>query len=230
MELRGLIGDDCVGFARRNEAELIDFQALRGPRMNARVWLETVASMDGRSKREGAALADAVLRRAGLSAFAAAPFSSLTAFARAAVAVAECAVAVAGRTDARVVLPEPPLPWPLRHELRRVAAELFTDATVWIHARDGAELAPLMARDSIVNSSGISLAPGPGRRSIVVRVYGSGEPYTAFAAALEGLGVAIAGGPVAHVLSAPESVTPRDVLAAAFDAGLDVLEVREVIA
>lgn len=227
MELRGLIGEDCAAWARRNDAELVDFHATRGSRMTARLWLETVASIDGRSKREGAAVVDAVLRRAGLAAFAAAPFSSLTPLARTALAVAECAVGVAGHAAPRVVLPEPPLPWPQRHELRRMAIEVLSEAELWIHARDAAELAPLMPRASISDVSGVSLAPAEGQRTIVVRVYGSGEPYAAFRGALEALGITIAGGPIAHVLSAPPGITPREVLAAAFEAEIDVLEVRE---
>ena len=227
MELRGLTGDDFAGWARRNDAELVDFHAIRGSRMTARVWLETVASIDGRSKRDGFAVVDAILRRSGLAAFATAPFTSLTPFARVSIAVAECAVGIAGQTGARVVLPEPPLPWPHRHELRRMAIELLANADLWIHACDAAELAPLMPRESITDASGVSLAAADGQRAIVLRVYGSGEPYLAFREALEGLGVSVAGGPIAHVLSTPPGVTPREVLALAFDAGIDVLEVRE---
>lgn len=39
----------------------------------------------------------------------------------------------------------------------------------------------------------------------------------------------MAGGPIAHVLTAPESIGAREVLAAAYDAGIDVLEVRETL-
>lgn len=229
MELRGLVAEDAASWARRNGAELVDFNALRGLRMTARTWLETVASIDGRSKRDGAALVDTTLRRAGLAAYANAAFSSLTPFSRCAVAVAEQAVALAGVHEPTVVLPEPPLPWPHRHELRRVAIEVLSGTKLVIHARDAVELAPLMPRDSLVDAGGRTLAGKDGQRAIVLRVYGWGEPYRAFRAALEGLGVTIAGGPIAHVLAAPPEVTPREVLAAAFDAGIDVLEVREAL-
>jgi hypothetical protein len=88
----------------------------------------------------------------------------------------------------------------------------------------------LMARDSIVNAAGVSLAPAEGQRAFVLRVYGWGEPYTTLRTSLEALGITIGGGPIAHVLSVPSNVTAREILGAAFDAGIDVLEVREAIA
>lgn len=227
MELRGLVGEDVAAWASRNGAAVVDFHALRGPRMTARAWLEAVASIDGRSKRDGAALADTILRRSGLAAFATAPFSALHPHARAAVAIAEQAVAAAGLADVTIVVPEPPLPWPQRHELRRLALEVLAGANIVLHARDAAELAPLMPRESIAEA-GVALQSKEGERAIVVRVFGSGEPYASFRAALEALGATISGGPIAHVLTAPVAVTPREVLAAAFDAGIDVLEVRTV--
>jgi hypothetical protein len=227
MELSGLVGEDAVAWASRHGASLVDFSATRGARMTPRGWLEAVASMDGRGKRDGAALADTMLRKSGLAAYANAPFSSLNPYSRAAVAVAEQAVALSGVAGATVVLPEPPLPWPERHELRRLAIELLAGSKVVIHARDAAELAPLMPRDSIVEA-GVALQNREGERSMILRVYGWGEPYEALRAALEALDVKIAGGPIAHVLTAPTAITPREVLAAAFDAGIDVLEVRTV--
>lgn len=230
MALSGLVVDDPVAWARRRGAELVDYAALRGPRVTPRAWLETVAAIDGRSKRDGAALVDAILRRAGLSAHAKVAISSLGPFARAALAVAESAVAIARAPDKHeVVVPEPPLAWPHRHDLRRLAIELLAGANVFLHAHDAAELAPLVERESIVDAAGRALAPHEGRRAIIVRVYGWGEPYDAFRQALDALGVTVAGGPIAHVLTAPESIGAREVLAAAFDAGLDVLEVREAM-
>lgn len=227
MELRGLVGEDVAAWASRHGAALVDFNAVRGARMTPRAWLEAVASMDGRGKRDGAALADTVLRKSGLAAFANAPFSSLNPFSRAAMAVAEQAVAVFGDADATIVVPEPPLPWPQRHELRRLALEVLAGGKIVIHARDAVELAPLMPRDAILEA-GVALQSKDAERSMIVRVYGWGEPYDAFRASLEALGIKIAGGPIAHVLTAPTAVTPREVLAAAFDAGIDVLEVRTV--
>lgn len=227
MELRGLVTEDVAAWAAKNGGELVDFHAPRGPRMTARTWLGTVASIDGRSKRDGSALVDAVLRRSGLSAYGNAPFSGLSPFSRAALAIAEAAVAIAGREAVTVVLPEPPLPWPHRHEVRRLAIDVLSAAKLVLHSRDAAELAPLMPRDSIVEA-GVALKTAADERSIIVRVYGWGEPYDAFRKALIELGVTIAGGPIAHVLTAPTAVTPREVLAAAYDAGIDVLEVRTV--
>jgi len=230
MPLSGLVVDDPVAWARRHGAELVDFAAPRGPRLSSRAWLETVAAIEGRSKRDGAALVDAIVRRAGLSAFANGAISSLTPFARASLAIAETAVAIAAAPDKHeVVVPEPPIPWPHRHDLRRIAIELLSGANVRLHARDAAELAPLMERAAIVDGAGRALAPETGQRAIIARVYGWGEPYDAFRKALEELGVTVAGGPIAHVLTAPEAIGAREILVAAFDAGLDVLEVREAM-
>ncbi len=228
--LSGLVLDDPVAWARGRGAELVDFTAPRGPRMTPRAWLEAVAAIDGRGRREGAALADAILRRAGLSAYANATNSTLGPLARAALAIAETSVAIARAPEKHdVVVPEPPLAWPHRHEVRKLATELLAGANVFLHARDAAELAPLVDRASIVDAAGRALAPSAGHRAIVVRVYGWGEPYDAFRKALDALGVKVAGGPIAHVLTAPESIGAREVLAAAYDAGIDVLEVRETL-
>jgi hypothetical protein len=227
--LRGLVLDDPVAWARRHGVEVVDYAALRGPKITPRKWLEAVAAIDGRTHRDGAALVDAILRRAGLSAYANVTISTLTPYARAVLAVAESAVTISGKPDRKVVVPEPPLPWPQRHELRRVAAELLAGSNVVLHAREAGELAPLLPREAIENGSGTSLAAATGKRAILVRVYGTGEPYETFRAAVEALGVTIAGGPIAHVLTAPAGVGPREVLGAAYDAGLDVLEVREAM-
>jgi len=197
--------------------------------MTPRGWLETVAAIDGRSKRDAVALVDAVLRRAGLSSLANAPISGLPPFGRAALAVAEVAVAIAhDPSEHEVVVPEPPLPWPHRHELRRLASELLAGAKVLLHARDENELAQLVPREAILDARlGGHGVVHDGARSVLVRVYGWGEPYETFRRVLDERGVTIAGGPIAHVLSVPEGFGPREVLAIAFDAGLDVLEVRE---
>ncbi|MBI2393480.1 MAG: hypothetical protein HYV09_28120 [Deltaproteobacteria bacterium] len=225
VSLRGVVVDDALGWGLRRGAEVVDFAAPRGPRMTPRSWLGTVAAIDGRARRDADALVDAILRRAGLSVLANAPLSGLPPFARAALAVAEVAVAIAGApSEHEVVVPEPPLPWPHRHELRRLAADLLAGARVILHARDAAELSQLVERDAILE--GAAGVPHAGR-SILVRVYGWGEPYEAFKRALEERGVTIGGGPIAHVLGAPDGFGPREVLAAAYEAGLDVLEVRE---
>ena len=206
MAVSGLVVDDPIAWAKRRGAEIVEFAAPRGPRLTARAWLETVAAIDDRSKRDGAALVDAILRRAGLSAYAKVAISSLGPASRVALAIAETAVAIARAPEKHdVVVPEPPIPWPQRHEVRRLALELLAGANVFLHARDAAELAPLMERSAIVDSGGRALAPAAGQRAIVVRVYGWGEPYDAFRKALDELGVTVAGGPIAHVLTAPES-------------------------
>jgi hypothetical protein len=223
--LRGLVSEDPVAWARRRGAELVEFGASRGARMTPRAWLATAAAIDGRSRRDAAALVDAVLRRAGLSSLANAQISGLPSFGRAALAVAEIAVAIArAPSEHEVVVPEPPLPWPHRHELRRLATELLSGATVILHARNVGELADLVPRESIIDTATGAAHEGP--RSVLVRVYGWGEPYETFRRALDERGVTIAGGPIAHVLSVPEGFGAREVLALAFDAGLDVLEVR----
>lgn len=230
MALSGLVVDDPVAWAARNRAELVDFAASRGPRMTPRAWLETVAAIDSRGRRDGAALVDVTLRRAGLSAYAKLPISSLGPFARAALAIAETSVSIARAPEkCDVVVPEPPLAWPQRHDVRRIAIELLAGANVFLHARDAAELAPIVERSAILDGAGRALAASTGKRAIVVRVYGWGEPYDAFRKALEELGVTITGGPVSHVVTAPDPIGTREVLAAAFDAGLDVLEVREAM-
>lgn len=228
--LRGLIAEDPAAWARGHGAELVAFDAPRGDRVTVRAWLLATAAIDGRSSRDAGALVDAVLRKAGLEPYARATMAQLAPFTRAAVAVAEIAVAIAGReASSQVVVPAPPLAWPERHELRRLATWLLAGAAVVLHAFDAVELAPLVAREAIVDAAGRALWPAEGRRVILARVYAWGEPYDAFRAALDALDVKVDGGPVAHVLDAPSSITPRHVLAAAYDAGVDVLEVREAL-
>lgn len=224
--MRGLLAEDPVAWARRHGAELVEFGAQRGARMTPRKWLETVAAIDGRAHRDAVAVVDAIVRRAGLSSLANAPIGGLPPFGRAALAVAEVAVAIASAPSAHeVVVPEPPLPWPHRHELRRLAIELLSGAKVLLHAREASELVELVARDAIVDAA--AGATHPATRSVLVRVYGWGEPYETFRKVLDERGVTIGGGPIAHVLTVPEGFGPRDVLSIAYDAGLDVLEVRE---
>ncbi len=228
--LRGLIAEDPADWARRHGAELVAFDAPRGDRVAVRAWLLATAAIEGRSGREAEALVDAVLRKAGLEPWARATMAQLAPLARASVAVAEIAVAIAGReASVQVVVPSPPLAWPERHELRRLATWLLAGASVTLHAFDAVELAPLVPREAIVDAAGRALWPADGRRVILARVYAWGEAYDAFRKALDERGVRVEGGPVAHVLDAPASVTARDVLAAAYDAEVDVLEVREAL-
>lgn len=222
--VRGLLAEDPATWARQNGALVVDFGATRGARMTPRAWLETVAAIDGRPHRESVALVDAVLRRAGLSSLANGAIGVLPAFGRAALAVAEVAVAVTGRAQ-EVLVPEPPLPWPHRHELRRLALELLAGTPVVLHTRDPMELTSLVARDAVIDVAvGAAHPAGP---SVLVRVYGWGEPYEAFKRGLDERGVTITGGPIAHVLTGPDGFGPREALAIAYEAGLDVLEVRE---
>lgn len=224
--LRGLVSEDPAGWARAHGAELVEFSALRGGRVTPKAWLETVAAIDGRAHADAVALVDAFLRRSGLSSLATAPIAGLPPFAKAALAIAEVAVAIAHAPGEReVVVPEPPLPGAHRYELRRLACELLRDAKVVLHARDAQELASLVAREAILDAA--AGAAHPGTRSVLVRVYGWGEPYEAFLRGLDERGVTVGGGPIAHVLTVPDGFGPREVLAIAFDAGLDVLEVRE---
>ncbi len=227
-QVSGVVVDDVVAFARRRNAELVPFGAADKSRLTPRVFLETVAAIDRRSRRDAAALVDSTLRRSGLSPSASTAIASLSPHARAALAIAETAVAIARDPSSfEVVVPEPPLPWPQRHELRRLALYVLGGARVVLHARDASELASLVEHASIVDGGGHVLTAPAGGRSIVVRVYGAGEPYRAFREKLEARGVVVRGGPIAHLLEAPAGFGPRDVLAAAYETDLDVLEVRD---
>lgn len=226
VRCEGLVVDDPVAWARREGAEVVDFSAPRGPKLTPKRWLDATAALSGRSARERDALVDAVLRRAGLSALGATPIAALAPPARAALAIAEVAVAVVGR-KATVVVPEPPLPWPQRHDVRRLAVSLLAPARTLLHAREAWELAPLVDPEDLRDEAGRALGGAEGRRTILVRTYGHGEPYEAFRRALDESGVTIEGGPIAHVLSVPDGFGVRQVLAIAADAGIDVLEARD---
>ena len=225
----GLVVDDPVCWAQARGAARVSFEAPRGARLDTRQWLETAAAMEGKSRNEARAIADDLRKLAGLELPTPALIGSLTPPQRCALAIAEAAVQVrCASRELTVVVPEPPLSWPLRTELRRLATRLLAGAEVVLHARAAWELTPLVAVEFIVGEDGLSFVPPPGARSIVTRVFGVGEPYVAWRAALEALGVQIAGGPIAHMLSVPNGIGPRHVLAAAYESGLDVLEVRDV--
>lgn len=226
--LIGLVTDDVAAYVRSRNAECVDFEARRGARVSPRQWLSTAAAIAGRSARDAASLADALLARAGLGIGAPVTIGALAPHQHAALAIAEVAVVIADDpTSAVVVVPQPPMPWPQRNDVRRLAAALLSGAEVVLHAFVAWELLPLVEPDFIVDRSGGSIAPPEGTRTLLVRVFGVGAPYDAFRAALEAKGIMIAGGPIAHVLAAPKGIGPTEVLAAAFEAGLDVLEVRE---
>jgi hypothetical protein len=223
---KGIVVDDPAAFAKRNQADIVAFAATRSSKLGPKAWLAAASAMEGRSARETDALVDAILRRAGLSAYAVTPITSQPPLAKAALAIAEIAVGA----PKMVVVPEPPLAWPQRHEVRRLAVTLLASATVVLHAREAWELAALVAPHEVTDGDGRALGDASGLRSIVARTYGAGEAYEAFRAALEGAGVRIEGGPIAHVLSVPAGFGVREVLAAAHDAGLDLLEVRDALA
>jgi hypothetical protein len=225
----GLVADDPVAWAQARDAVLVSFDAPRGARVETRMWLETAAAIEGKSRAAARAIADDLLQVAGLLPPTPSMIGSLGPAHRVALAIAEAAVQVrCAEGEITVLVPEPPLAWPLRTELRRLATRLLAGAEVVLHAREAWELTPLVPVEFIVGADGLSFVPPPGARSIVTRVFGVGEPYVAWRAALETLGVQIAGGPIAHMLSVPNGIGPRHVLAAAYEAGLDVLEVRDV--
>lgn len=224
----GLIADDPRAYASAHGAVLVDFAAPREARTDVRSWLEAAAAIEGCSAREARALVDAILSKAGLAATAGAPVSALSPVLRAVLAIAEAAILAHRHPGSlTVVVPEPPVAWPTRNEIRRLATTLCAGCEVVLHAREAFELVPLVGVDFVVDESGGSIAPPAGMRSIHTRVFGAGEALEGWRAALEKLGVQIAGGPIAHVLAAPEGVGPREILAAAHEAGLDVLEVRD---
>jgi len=226
--LIGLVTEDVRGYAASRNAEIVAFDAPRGARVSLREWLRTVAAIEGRSARESAALADAMIARAALGVGAPQLVGALHAGQLAALAIAEIAIAIADDPSQHVVVvPQPPIPWPYRNEVRRLAAALLAGAEVVLHATAAWELLSLVEADFIVDGSGQSIAPPPRARTVLARVYGTGAPYDAWRAALEATGVIVAGGPISHVLAVPEGMSAREVLAAAYDAGLDVLEVRD---
>lgn len=224
----GMVADDPRAYASAHDAVLVDFAAPRQARTTVRAWLEAAAAIEGCTARQTRALVEAIVSKSGLAPYAGSPVLSLPLDARAVLAVAEAALVAHRRPgEVVVVVPEPPLPFPARNELRRLAAMLCAQCEVVLHAREAAELVPIVGVDFVVDDSGGSIAPPSGMRSIHTRVFGVGEPYEAWRKKLQELGVEIAGGPIAHVLAAPEGVGPREILAAAHDAGLDVLEVRD---
>lgn len=224
----GLVAESARAYADRRGALEIAFDAPRGGAMRAREWLESAASIEGCSPDETRALCDTLGRQLGLPPGSTALVTALPQPQRLALALAEGAIATWAQRLPLVVVPAPPLPWPTRHELRRLALELFAGVEVVLHARDAWELAPLVPREALVDEHDRALAEAQGR-AIVTRVYGSGEPYAAWLAALDALGVSVEGGPIAHVLRAPDGVGVREVLAAAYDAELDLLEIRELL-
>jgi hypothetical protein len=225
--VKGIVVDDPAAFAERHRAEIVAFSAPRSPKLGPQAWLSAASAMEGRGARETAALVDAILRRAGLSAYAMTPISSLPPLQRAALAIAEIAVA---SPNTMVVVPEPPLAWPQRHEVRRLAVTQLASATVVLHAREAWELAALVKPHDVTDGDGRALGDASGLRAIVARTYGEGAAYEAFRTSLEEAGVRVEGGPIAHVLAVPTNFGVREVLAAAHDAGLDVLEVRDALA
>lgn len=223
----GLIADDPRTYASTHGALVIDFHAPREARTSVRSWLESTAAIEGCSPRESHALVDATLAKSGLSAVASNAVSSLPAYMRALLALCEAAIVAHRNADLVVVVPEPPIPWPTRGDLRRLATTLLAGCEVVLHAREAFELVPLVGADFVVDESGGSIAPPAGTRSILTRVFGVGDAYEGWRKALDELGVQIAGGPIAHVLAAPTGVGTREILAAAHRAGLDVLECRD---
>src|SRR5207245_3840115 len=114
--LIGLVTDDVAGYVRSRDAECVEFEAQRGPRMSPREWLSTVAAITGRRARDAASIADALLARAGLGLGAPVTIGALAPDQNAALAIAEVAVVIADDPgSAVVVVPQPPLPWPHRN-------------------------------------------------------------------------------------------------------------------
>ncbi|GAC1354594.1 MAG: hypothetical protein NVSMB47_07970 [Polyangiales bacterium] len=224
----GLIADDPRGYTAAHDAWLVDLVAPRGERVAVRSWLRAAAAIEGFSSNEGAALVEVLLAKSGLLPAALTTVDALGLHGRALVALVEAAL-VAHRSQhaTTIVVPEPPIAWPARTELRRAAMTLLAGAEVVLHAREAWELVPLVGADFIVDETGGAIAPPQGARSILTRVFGTGAPYEAWLAALATMGVQVAGGPIAHVLAAPSGVGPREILGAAHRAGLDVLEVRD---
>ncbi len=224
----GLVAESARAYAERRGALAIDFDAPRGGTLTVRAWLESVAAIEGCDQRESRALCDTILPQLGQPLASTPPVNALPPGPRVALALAEGAIATWAQRLPLVVVPAPPLPWPARNELRRLALELFAGVEVVLHAREAWELAPLVGPQALVDETGTPLHRREGR-AIMARVYGAGAPYAAWLAALAALGVLVEGGPVAHLLRAPEGVGVREVLAAAYDVELDVLEIRELL-
>ena len=225
----GLIADDPRVYAEAHDAWMVDLVAMRGVRIAVRTWLRTAAALEGYSPREGNALVEALLAKSGLLPAALSTVDTLGVNGRALVALAEAALLAHRASFAvTIVVPEPPIGWPARAELRRAAMALLAGAEVVLHAREAWELVPLVGADFIVDQTGGAIVPPAGARSILTRVFGTGTSYESWLAALQAMGVQAAGGPIAHILAAPSGVGPREILGAAHRAGLDVLEVRDV--
>jgi hypothetical protein len=224
----GLVADSAQAYAERRGALAIAFDATRDGATRVRDWLETACAIEGCSAKEARSLTDTLLRQLGFPVASTPSIGSLPPVPRVALALAEAAIATWARRSSLVVVPAPPLPWPARNDARRLALDLFAGVEVVLHAREAWELAHLVPADALIDERDRPLVRADAR-AIVARVYGSGKPYATWLAALEALGVAVEGGPIAHVLRAPEGVGVREILGAAYDAGLDLLEIRELL-
>ena len=142
--LVGLVADTARAYVERRAAFAIVFDAPRGGSMRVRDWLETVAAIDGCSPVEARALCDTLLRQLSLPLATTPLVSSLPATHLTAVALAEGAIAAWAQRLPLVVVPAPPLPWPARNDLRKLATELFAGVEVVLHAREAWELAHLV--------------------------------------------------------------------------------------
>ncbi len=223
--VRGLLGGDPIGYARAHGAEVVLFEAERGGTAKVRDHVRAALAMEGHT--DGLTLAvETLLRRARLANVADTRLELLTPLARYSVALVEVAAgAVFEPLRVPVVVPEPPLPWPIRHELRLVALSLFGAGDVVLHAYELEELLPLMKEDAIETMDGLRATAGDGN-TLLVRLFATGAPYEAFVAALKASRVKLEGGPIAHRLEVPYGFTARDVLAIAHETEVDVLEVR----
>ncbi|MBK7397497.1 MAG: hypothetical protein IPJ34_14685 [Myxococcales bacterium] len=223
--MRGLVGGDPIAYAHAHGAEVVDFAAERQGQLSVYDHVRATLAMEPGAKGIGAAT-DVLLRRARMQHLAKTRVDLLTHPARLALALVEVAAgsAFAPRTTP-VVVPEPPLPWPARHELRLVAMTLLGGGEVILHATEMAELLPLVPEGAIETTEGLRATAGESN-TLLVRVFATGAPYEAFRAALDARKVKVEGGPIAHRLSVPYGFTARDVLAIAFETEVDVLEVR----
>lgn len=223
--MRGLLGGDPVAWARTHGAELVDFGADRAGTATLRDHVRATLAMEQGAAGIGA-MADQLLRRARLGHLAGTRVDRLSAPARVVLALVEAAAGAAFAPRAHaVVVPEPPIPWPARHEVRLAAMQLLRGDLV-LHATDLSELLPLVPPDAIETTDGVRATAADPRGVLVVRVFAVGAPYEAFCAALRARGVRIEGGPVAHRLEGPVGFSARDVLAVAHETDVDVLEVR----
>jgi hypothetical protein len=225
-KILGLLAEDPAAYARAHDAVLVDFVAPRSDRMSAREWLETTAAIEGCTPREATAITDTLLGQIGAPQGKSAGMGALSPMHRAGIALAEAAVVAWAHHVSLVVVPSPPVPWPARNDVRRLALAMLAGIDVALHAREAWELLPLVPHHALIDARGEPVAKKHDGRAFVTRVYGSGDPYAAWRTALEARGVAIEGGPISHVLRVPEGVGAREILADAFETGVDVLEVR----